>query len=81
MGSKTLVGVHAPQIWWPGAITSGLRTSAGNRLEFMKSGPLEENLLTTGALPEKVATLPSPIAPLAPNLVSNLFAFRNVKLS
>lgn len=36
----------------------------------MISGPLEDNLLTTGDLPVKEASLPSPNAAPAPNSVA-----------
>lgn len=51
MGSRTLIGLQAAHIWCPGANMSGLRTSVGFLLMSMKSGPLEENLLTTGDRP------------------------------
>jgi hypothetical protein len=65
------MGLQAAQTWCPGARISGLRTSAGFLLVSMKSGPLAENLLTIGPPPLKEATLPSPIAALAQNLVTN----------
>lgn len=63
--------LQAAQIWCPGARISGFSTSAGLLLMSMKSGPLEENLLTVGDCLLKEATLPSPIAALALNLVTN----------
>lgn len=47
----------------------------------MKSGPLEDNLLTTGAWPMKEASLPSPIAAFAANLVANPFSSLQVSCS
>lgn len=68
------MGLHAAHIWWPGARISGLSTSAGILLMSMISGPLEENLLTTGDRPVKEATLPSPTAALAQNCVAVPFS-------
>lgn len=65
------MGLQAAQIWWPGASISGFSTSVGFLLRSMKSGPLDENLLTLGARPSNEATLPSPKAACALNLVAN----------
>lgn len=70
IGSKALRGLQAAHIWCPGARISGLSTSTGWPLISIKSGPLEENLLTIGARPSKNATLPSPIAACAQILVT-----------
>lgn len=69
------MGLHAAQTWCPGARISGFKTSVGFLLASMKSGPLEENLLTAGSWPKKEATLPSPIAAFALNLLTNSFSF------
>lgn len=75
------MGLQAAQIWCPGARISGFSTSQGILELFMKSGPLEDNLLTTGAWPMKEATLPSPIAAFAANLVANPFSSLQVSCS
>lgn len=67
------MGLQAAQTWWPGARISGLSTSAGFLLTSMKSGPLEENLLTVGTWSLKQAILPSSMAALAVNLVTSPF--------
>lgn len=64
------MGLQAAQIWCPGAITSGFSTSVGFLLRSVKSGPLEENLLTMGARPSNEATLPSPMPACALNLIA-----------
>ena len=74
MGSRALMGLQAAQISCPGARISGFRTSAGFLLMSIKSGPLEENLLTIGASAPKEATLPSPIAALALNSLTKPLA-------
>lgn len=80
-GSEVLRGLQAAQIWCPGARISGLSTSATCFLISMISGPLEENLLTTGDLPVKEASLPSPTAAKAPNSIAFPFWFLFVSSS
>lgn len=66
-----LMGLQAAHTWCPGAKISGFSTSTGFLLLSMKSGPLEENLLTMGARPVKKLILPSPIAALPLNLTAS----------
>ena len=62
------IGVQAPQIKYPGAITFGFKTLASSKLKSMTSGPLEENMATCCAAPEYLVTSPLPILAVAPKV-------------
>ena len=62
------IGVQAPQIKYPGAITFGFKTSASSKLKSLTSGPLEENMATCCAAPENLVTSPLLILAVAPKV-------------
>lgn len=67
LGLSIAIGVQAPQMRLPGAMTLGLRTSATSKLKSMTSGPLDENRATCCAWPLYLAICPFPILAFAPN--------------